>query len=171
MNSIISVALVAVVVILVACVLYLVHNYRLLLDKYADISIKSEHNEITKKIQNDVDRFVTKKTDYAIASATEEAVMLIAKNAENVAKSMRKKTIDKLQDEEKGQERAVSDEFDSAKLEIDKYKEQKFTEIKSNANQILSKLVKEVLSESLDEQKQEALVLKALEDAKKSNIF
>ena len=160
-----------VVIVLCLCILYLVFVYRKLLDKYTQLSIRGDRNEVKKKLRTEANDFINQEKEDAIAKATEEAIALIAKNAQKVAKDIREKTINELKDEEKGEEQAVAAEFDSVKAEIEKYKTAKFDEIKKRGVEILSKVTEEALGQSLDEEKETILIIKALEDAKRSNIF
>ena len=154
----------SITIILSFCIIYLVFSYRKLLDKYTELSIR-------KKVKIESDDFVNEKVEKAIDKAVSEGVDAISKNAETVAKSMRKKTIEKLLEEEKGEEKAISSEYDQTHIEIENYKAQKFEEIRKKSNEILKKLNSEVLPDLIDENKANALITKALEDAKRSNIF
>ncbi len=164
-------ASILVILVLSLCIVYVVYAYRKLLDKYTNLSVKTDRNEIQKKINIDTTRFVNQKLDDAISQASEEAVKAISRSAESVAKNIREKTIEKLQEEEKGQEMAVESEYDEVKLEIENYKAKKFEEIKIKANEVLSKVAAEALSGEVDTKNQENLIIKALENAKRSNIF
>ncbi len=162
---------IAIVVLLSFCIMYLVFVYRKLLEKYTDLSIKTDHSEIHKKIKIDTNKFVNEKLDNAIDKATQQAVSVITKNAEKVADTMREKTLEKLAEEEKGEEKAIAAEYDSASAEIESYKAHEFEEIKKKSAEVLAKVTKDVLTNSINQENQENLIIKAIEDAKRSNLL
>jgi hypothetical protein len=169
--QIILIVLVGVVVILVFCCLYLVWMYRNTLEKYYELTLKRNKSEIKDEIEKKAVRFVDAKIDNAISRVTTEAIDLVSKNAKLVSNSIKRKTLEKLVEQEEANEQAVAATFDEAKGEIQKYKEEKFEEVRLKINEILAKLTKETLIETLDQDKQDKLVVKAVEDAKQSNLF
>lgn len=68
-------------------------------------------------------------------------------------------------------EKVLADEYDEIKAEIARYKESKIAQIDSIAREILTDVSKKVLGKSIDLRAHEDLVIKALEDAKRQNIF
>jgi hypothetical protein len=161
----------AIILLLLFCVIYLFINYKKLLEKYSSLSLKIDQDDLNRKIKIDTTDTVNQRMNLAIADATEQAVDLIARSADNIAKTMKRETVEKLIEEEKGEEMAISSEFEEAKLEINKYKAQKVEEVNKISNEIVKKVTEEALGQSFDQEKQEALVMKSLENAKRSNIF
>lgn len=159
------------VVFLVFCILYLVWVYRRTLENYYEVTLEAHKRGIKKGIETNANRFVSSKVDSAISKSLEEAGLMITKNAKNVVSSMRKKSASELMEERDAEARAVAEEFDEARRDIEKYKAEKFEEIRQRANEIQKKVIREVLGETFDEAKQEKLIMKAIEDAKRSNIF
>ena len=163
-----------VVVLLSLCVIYLIFAYRNLLEKYTDLSLSIEKSEIKQKIKLKTNEFVNNKINSAVTQAVDSAVNLISKKADEVGKIMREETIEKLKEDEVAERKSVAAEYDQTDDQIKKYKEQNFEEIRRKANEILPQVVEESLTEftkklSLDEK--DALVIKALENAKQQNIF
>ena len=171
LTFIIFLATTLVLLTLVLTVLYLVFVYRKLLDKYTDLTLDEVKSETRKRLHIDISSYVNSKLDNAVSKSLTEAVGVITKAADAVAKTMRKKTIEKLVEEEKAEERAVASEYDAVKAEIENYKLAKFEDIKRNAHEVLAKVTKNTLGELLDESQEEKLILQALEDAKQSKIF
>lgn len=154
---------------LAICVLYLVTSYKKLLEKYSDIVVGENRSQVKKNIEREVATYVDSKVDNAINAALEEAVILVSKNARNVVNSMKRKSIEKLIEEQKGEEAAVAARFNEANEEIEKYKAEKFEDIRKREAEILSKISFELGGKLIRED--DPLIMKALEDAKRSNIF
>lgn len=72
---------------------------------------------------------------------------------------------------DKAAEEAVALEFDRVRAEITEYKRQKLSEVDAKAKTILSEVVEEALARSLTEADKQNLVIKALDDAKRRNLF
>jgi len=159
------------ILVLVLTVLYLLYNYRKLLDREYEASIREGKDELKAKVKFDADKFVREKTDEALGLAVHEASEAISKNAESIARSIRKKTIEELSKEEKADEAAVSAEFDQAKKEIEEFKAHEMGEIKRKAGEVLVKTMPSILAKSLDREAQEKLIVEELANAKRSNIF
>ncbi|HWA51564.1 MAG TPA: hypothetical protein VG895_00725 [Patescibacteria group bacterium] len=157
--------------VLLGCVLYLVFLYKKTLDKYTNLKLNIEKNEIKRKINLDTSRITSEKLDDAIQKASLEAVELIEKNAKNIANSIKRKTVEDLIEEKRGEDKAVSAEYDIAKDEIEKYKASEFQRIRKTANDLLKSKFTDIVSSSIDDNKQDELILKALENAKRSNLF
>lgn len=68
-------------------------------------------------------------------------------------------------------ERVLDAEYDEIKLEIERYKASKITQIDSTAREVLTDVTKKVLGKSIDLRAHEDLVIAALEDAKRQNLF
>src|SRR5258708_1540390 len=103
------------VIVLSLCILYLVYSYRKLLEKYTKLSLDADRDEVRKKIKLDVSNLASEKLDTAISQAVNEATLLISKNAKNVTSSMKRKSIEKLIEEERGEEKAIEGEFNQSK--------------------------------------------------------
>lgn len=170
-NSVLFAVLGSGVVFLAFCILYLVFAYRKILEKYYELLNRETKGEIKRSIELKADRFVSGKIDSAISKSINDASTLIEKNAKNVVNSMKRQTARELIEERQAEERAISSEFDDAKDEVSRYKAQEFEEIRLKANEVLRKVASESLSELFKEDKQEEAVMKALENAKRSNIF
>lgn len=65
----------------------------------------------------------------------------------------------------------IGDDFQEVQAEIDAYKRAKFTEIDHNIQVVIKQVVKEVLGSSLNVPIHEELVIKSLDEAKKTGIF
>lgn len=152
-------------------VIYLVIVYRRLLDKYTNLLVDEGKNEAVNKIRLEASRFVDNKIDYEIAKVGREAVDLISKNTQDLASEIRQKTLSKLEEKEKEEENSVKTEFDEAKREIENYKKEKIEEVRINANKILSSVLEEVGARSLSNEEKEALIIRALENAKQNQLF
>jgi pantothenate synthetase len=161
----------ALILILSFCLIYLLVTYKKLLEKYSNLSLRIERDDLNRKIKIETADTVNQRLNLAISDATEEAVDLIAKSADHMSKTMQKKTVEKLFEEEKGEEAAIAAEFEGAKEEIKKYKAAKIEEVNKISNEIIKKVTEEALPGSFDQEKQELLVMKALENAKRTNIF
>lgn len=74
-------------------------------------------------------------------------------------------------DSEKAAEKVLAEEFDKVRAEVDAYKKQKEAEIDAKVKQILIDVTKSVLGSSIDFRAHEDLVIKALTDAKRENLF
>lgn len=68
-------------------------------------------------------------------------------------------------------EKVLAEEFDEVKAEIERYKVSKTAQIDSQARLILIDVTKKVLGKAIDLRAHEDLVLQALEDAKRQNLF
>lgn len=159
------------VIVLVFCVLYLVLVYRRLLAKYYDLTLAENKSSLKESIDKDSMKFVDAKIDRAIDKAISEAEEMVAKSAKSVVGSMKRKTLVKLEEDEKAEEAAISASFDEAREEIEKYKAERFEEMRQKANLALDEVVKEALGQALDRETQDKLVMKAINDAKRSKIF
>lgn len=65
----------------------------------------------------------------------------------------------------------IGDDFNEVQKEIDAYKKTKFSEIDHNIQVIIKQVVKEILGSSLNIPIHEELVIKSLDEAKKTGIF
>lgn len=164
-------AAILIVALLASCVIYLVYVYRKLLEKYSLLESKKEITELKNKMRIDTDKVVEKVIENAIDKATTEGISLISKSAEKVAKDIRQKTVEKLTEEEKGEEKAVASEYDDAREEIENFKKLEFERIRKNANEILEKATPVALRDSITKSKQEELIIKGLGNAKQSGFF
>ncbi len=160
-----------IVLILSSCVIYLAFSYRRILEKYSELQRKKEYGQLADKMKADTNDLVKGKVQEAIAKATQEGVKLISQNAQDVAKDVRKKAIEELISEEKAEEQAIAGEYDKTRAEIQKYKEQKFEEVRQSASKLLSEVAQNVLKKAIDPKEQEEIILKSLEDAKRSGFF
>jgi F0F1-type ATP synthase membrane subunit b/b' len=68
-------------------------------------------------------------------------------------------------------EKVLAAEFDEARREIEKYRLSKVTQIDAKAKEVLTDLSKKVLGKTIDLRAHEDLVIQALEDAKRQNLF
>lgn len=159
------------IIFLVACILYLVWVYRKLLEKYYDLTLRQDRSLVKKHLDETALKFVDAKVDNAIAKAINEAQDLISKSAKDVTQSMKRNTVAKLVQNKMAEEEAVAASFDEAKDDIEKFKAQKLEEMNLKANEALDEVVKEALGQALDKEIQSKLVMKAIENAKRSNIF
>lgn len=162
---------IATVVILALCTLYLVFVYRRLLERYNNFLLRENKSQIRRKIQDDASKFVDTKIDNAIKKATETAVDVISKKAKGVVDSMKRNAFKELVKDEEAQEAAVTASFDEARADVEAYKASKLEEVRVKANEILEKVTRESLGEVLDKKEQDQVVMKALENAKRANIF
>lgn len=160
-----------IIVLLSLCILYLVFVYRRLLEKYTDLSIEGQKKEVNQKIKIETSNFVNQKVNLAVEKATEEAVSLISKNAKSTAENLSKKTVEKLIEEEKGEEQAVAGEFNDAKVEIEKYKSQELEKIRKRALEILEEITPKIIADSINRENQEKLIISELENAKRNKFF
>lgn len=171
LNTIIIAAAIFTLVILGLCILYLVGVYRKLLVDYNNLLLKENKSDLKKSIEMKADRFVGTKIDNAISEAISKANIEIEKSAKNITKSMRKKTVERLIDEKEAENEAIASSFDEAKVQIEEYKAREYEEIRVKANEILEKVTKEALGQAFPREVLEKLVMKAVEDAKRSNIL
>lgn len=169
--SIVVITFIIVIFVLTLTVLYLLYSYRRLLEKYYEANIREDKNELKTKIKFDTDKFVRQKMDEVVGLAVHEASETISKNANEVARSMRKKTIEELKKEEKVDEVAVAAEFDQTKKEILEFKVNQMEEIRKKASEILIQIMPRILAKALDKESQEKLIMEELANAKRSNIF
>lgn len=72
---------------------------------------------------------------------------------------------------ESAAEKVLAAEFDEARREIEKYRISKVTQIDIKAKEVLTDVTKKVLGKSIDLRAHEDLVIQALEDAKRQNLF
>gem|GEM_PF-5123845 len=153
-------------------VIYMTFIYRKLLYQYNDLLLKENKSEIKKNIERNAMKFVDSKIDSAISKSLDEAIELISKNAKNVTNSMKRKTIEKLEEEEIANEHVIAASFDESRQEVEKYKLQRIEEVKQKTGEILLKVAKESvidIGKSLSKEDQENIILKAIDNAK--NIF
>jgi len=68
-------------------------------------------------------------------------------------------------------EKVLAEEYDEIKKEIERYKESKIAQINSTAKEVLTDVTTKVLGKSIDLRAHEDLVIQALEDAKRQNLF
>lgn len=68
-------------------------------------------------------------------------------------------------------EKVLAAEYDEIKLEIERYKASKIAQINSTAREVLIDATKKILGKSIDIRAHEDLVTRALEDAKRQNLF
>jgi F0F1-type ATP synthase membrane subunit b/b' len=68
-------------------------------------------------------------------------------------------------------EKVLAEEYDEIKSDIEKYKASKIAQIDSTAHDILIDVTKKVVGKSIDLRAHEDLVIHALEDAKRQNLF
>jgi len=170
-NSIVIAALVIGIIFLVFCIIYLVWVYRKTLERYYDLLRKEEESETKRSIRINLNRFTEAKVDEAISKSLSEASELILRSAKSVVSSMKRKTAKELVEERQAVEKAVAAEFDEARLEIEKYKEEKYAEIRVKANEVLERVVNQAMSSMVEDSDQERLVIKAIDDAKRSKLL
>lgn len=65
----------------------------------------------------------------------------------------------------------VTEAFDQAKKEIENYKREKMKEADTHINQVLDQILAEVLHKTLTTQDHQALVMQALEQARREGVF
>jgi len=165
-----SVLLVALAIFII-CIFYLIYLYKKLLDKYTKVTIKTAEGELNRKIQVETNNYVSKKVDLAVEKASEEAAFIITKNANNVANSLKRKTVEKLIEDQKGEEQAVVADFEEARTQIEQFKQQEFERLRKNANSVLETVTKDVLPNLIDSKTQDGLIIKSLENAKRQNLL
>ena len=68
-------------------------------------------------------------------------------------------------------ERVLAEEYDEIKAEIERYKTSKIAQIDSTARDVLTDATKKILGKSIDLRAHEDLVIQALTDAKRQNLF
>lgn len=68
-------------------------------------------------------------------------------------------------------EKVLADEYEEVKKEIERYRTSKMTQIDSLAREILTDVTRKVIGKSIDLRAHEDLIINALEDAKRQNIF
>ena len=165
---------IAIIFFLVFCIFYLVFVYRKTLEKYYELSSRQNKNELRRRMEIDAAKFIDPRIDSAISRVVDEAIVLISKNAKSVVTSIKRKTVEKLVDEEAGSEAALAASFDEAKKDIEEYKREKFEEVGRKTSEILGKVVLQSsieVSSLLSDQEKEKIIMRAIEDAKRSNIF
>jgi hypothetical protein len=149
----------------------LIFIYRRAIEKYYELLNKETKSEVKKNLEMRVGKYVQDRIDTAVTKALVQASKLISKNAKSVVDSMKRKSVKYLIEEKQAEDRATALEFDEARREIEKYKQEKYEEIRMRASEVLSKVARDALSGLLDDRKQEELVLRAIEDAKRSKVF
>ncbi len=159
------------IVALTVSVLYLVFVYRKLLERYHELTIEDETSDFKNRLRFESEIYSNKLAQKSVDKAIENSVKLISKKGAEIAKDMRKKALEELSIEHKAQEDAVSDEFEEAKLQIAAYKKQKMETIDAKVNEIIKEVTKDILSKGINEEEHKQLILKALENAKQSNLF
>ncbi len=102
--------------------------------------------------------------------ATEMAVEF--KNEAIVELARFKKELEeKIVNIEGAAQKVLEDEYDEVKQEIERYKASKIAQIDRTAHEILIDVTKKVLGKSIDLRAHEELIIAALEDAKRQNLF
>jgi F0F1-type ATP synthase membrane subunit b/b' len=92
-----------------------------------------------------------------------EAILEIAR--------FKKELEERVIDVETAAEKVLAEEFDDIKAEIERYKASKIAEIDRKSREILIDVTEQVLGKALDLRAHEDLVLSALENAKRQNLF
>ncbi|HSX48861.1 MAG TPA: hypothetical protein VLE44_01225 [Candidatus Saccharimonadales bacterium] len=160
-----------VILVLAISVVYLVFTYRKLLERYHELTIEDETSDFKNRLRFESEIYSNKLAQKSVDKAIENSVKLISKKGAEIAKDMRKKALEELSIEHKAQEDAVSGEFEEAKLQIGAYKKQKMEAIDAKVNEIIKEVTKDILSKGINEEEHKQLILKALENAKQSNLF
>ncbi len=83
----------------------------------------------------------------------------------------KKELEDKIVAVEGAAEKVLEAEYEEIKRDIENYKASKIAQIDSTAHDVLIDVTKKVLGKSIDMRAHEDLVVQALEDAKRQNIF
>lgn len=159
------------IAVLTICIIYLVLAYRKLLEKYHELTIEDETSEFKNRLRFESEIYSNKLAQKSVDKAIENSVKIITKKGAEIAKDMRKKALEELSIEHKAQEDAVSSEFEEAKMQIAEYKKQKIETINAKVNEIVKEVTKDVLTKGINEEEHKKLILKALENAKQSNLF
>ena len=68
-------------------------------------------------------------------------------------------------------EKVLDEEYEEIKREIENYRQSKIAQIDATAKEIVIDAARKILGKSLDLRAHEDLVIKALEDAKRQNLF
>lgn len=68
-------------------------------------------------------------------------------------------------------EKVLSQEYEEVKKEIERYRASKIAQIDSTAREVLIDATKKILGKSIDIRAHEDMVISALEDAKRQNLF
>ncbi len=68
-------------------------------------------------------------------------------------------------------EKVLDEEYEEVRQGIEKYRQSKIAQIDKTAREVLIDMTKKVLGKSIDIRSHEELVISALEDAKRQNLF
>lgn len=68
-------------------------------------------------------------------------------------------------------EKVLDEEYEEVKREIENYRQSKIAQIDATAKEIVIDAARKILGKSIDLRAHEDLVIKALEDAKRQNLF
>lgn len=83
----------------------------------------------------------------------------------------KKELQDKIVQVEGATEKVLMDEYQEIKKEIDRYRASKMAQIDTQSKEILTDVTRRVLGRAIDLRAHEDLVMQALEDAKRQNLF
>lgn len=72
---------------------------------------------------------------------------------------------------EEASQKVLEDEYEEVKRDIENYRASRFATIDKNFKETLTEMTKHVLGRSIDIRSHEDLIIEALEDAKRKNIF
>ena len=120
--------------------------------------IVEEANLKAAKIIQEAEIFTLEARQYADKALIDAA----GKAAEKMAEELRADFTTK----ETGLEKALGEEYEKAKLEIENYKLKKIKETEDKTHQMVKQIIEEFFASGIDIKDQETALLKALENAK-----
>lgn len=100
-----------------------------------------------------------------------DAIAKIEEIGNDGAEKLGKLITDSTMNAQRNMEQKIQDEFERAKAEIAAYKQQEMDKVKERAEDLIKKLSVELLGRSIKADDHEKLLIEALEEAKKENIF
>ena len=83
----------------------------------------------------------------------------------------KKELEEKIINVEGAAEKVLDSEYEEIKVEIERYRTSKMAQIDATAREILTDVTKKVMGKSIDLRAHEDLVIEALENAKRQNLF
>lgn len=168
-------SLTGLVIVLALVVVYLVYIYIKILNDYHDLFTRYRELRNKEKVTLNSSEVVDKSISNTLRRAIREVTLKITKNSNNAVKDIRNEFVKDLVNTHQAEEKAIEGQFDDVKKEIESYKKQKQAEIDEKAatrsKEIVTEVVQEFMIEGFNQEEKEAMLLKILDNAKRSNLL
>src|SRR5258708_15285311 len=168
-------SVISVVIVLSVLDIYMVYIYVRLVQDQQDLFAKYKDARNKEKVNLNASEVVDKSISNTLRRAIIDISQKISKNSNTAIKGIRSELVKDLVTSHEAEEKAIEGQFDDVKKQIEEYKRQKMQEtdakIEERSKKIVNDVVMQFLNEGFNQEEKEAMLLKMLDNAKRSNLL